>query len=75
MKVTAFLFACLATFMTFYFLLSGVGCLFIGKDEGYMDVISNMSWFMIYTLFFGWWITILCNLELYSKMEIGKILN
>lgn len=75
MKVTVFLLACLATFMTFYFLLSGVGCLFIGKDKGYTDVISNVSWFMIYTLFFGWWITALCNIELYVRMELNKIFN
>jgi len=76
MKVTIFIVACIATFMTFYLLLSGIGCLFLqGKDEGYTDIISNLSWFMIYSMFFGWWITMLCNIELYNKLKISEILN
>lgn len=76
MRVTLYLLACLATFMTFYFILSGIGCLFLTEsNQKYVDVVSNLNWFMLYTLFFGWWITLICNIELYTRLKINEILN
>lgn len=50
------------TFMGMFFLMSTIGLLWA---ESYYSIISDHSWFMIYTMFFGWWIAMFPTREYY----------
>ena len=41
-------------FMGYYFILSSIVLLF---GYRYIETISNLDWFVIYSLFIGWWLT------------------
>lgn len=41
-------------FMGYYFILSSIVLLF-GYE--YIETISNLNWFIIYSLLIGWWLT------------------
>lgn len=51
------------TFMGFFFLMSLLGVLF--SDSSYHDIISDRTWFMYYSLFFGWWLALFPTREYY----------
>jgi hypothetical protein len=42
----------IASFITFFLLLSSVGLFF----NPYSVVITSQGWFMVYSLFIGWWL-------------------
>ena len=54
------------TFMGVFFFFSLIGLLW---SESYFNVVSNDHWFMLYTLFFGWWIAIFPTREYYMHNE------
>ena len=41
-------------FMGYYFILSSIVLLF---GYRYIETISNLNWFIIYSLLIGWWLT------------------
>ena len=41
-------------FMGYYFILSSIVLLF---GYGYIETISNLNWFITYSLLIGWWLT------------------
>ncbi len=53
----------IGTFMFFFFLLSIIGTIWVS----YYTVISEGGWWMIYSLFLGWWIAIFPAMEYYHK--------
>ena len=55
----------LGTFMSMFFLFSLIGTLWFN----YSDVISNNGWFMVYSMFFGWWMSIFPTREYYVKNQ------
>jgi hypothetical protein len=67
MKNTVSMMVYTITFMAMYFVLSLFGCLFVKGD--YNDVLSDTQWFIMYTLFLGWWIALIPAVDCYSSME------
>ena len=58
MKVTKAMLVYLTSFIVGYLLLSAVGCLFFKSDlthYTYSECLGTTNWFVIYTLFLGWW--------------------
>ena len=53
----------IGSFLGLFFLLSLVGIIW----TSYHDVIATESWWMIYSLFIGWWISIFPTREYYLK--------
>lgn len=53
----------ISTFMLFFFVLSGIGILW----RSYYDVITDITWFIVYTMFFGWWLALFPTREYYLK--------
>lgn len=41
-------------FMGYYFILSSIVLLF---GYRYIETISNLNWFIVYSLLIGWWLT------------------
>lgn len=54
LKRFVFIVAILIVFILYYCILSLIGLLF---GLNYIDVIGNVMWFVLYTLFIGWWLT------------------
>lgn len=52
-------------FMGFFFMLSCVGLLWF---DTYHEIISNEGWFMMYTIFIGWWVALVPVHELYEQV-------
>ena len=55
-----------ATFMGVFFSLSLIGLLW---HDSYYAIVSNGGWFMAYTIFFGWWLSIFPTREYYKQHE------
>lgn len=60
----------IASFMLFYLMLSLLAMVFMP----YQEAISDREWFVIYTLFIGWWVAAFpaleyrrCNEEYFNK--------
>jgi hypothetical protein len=66
MKTLALFLIYTATWMGVFFLLSLIGLLW---NDSYYAVISDHTWFMMYSLFFGWWISIFPAREYYKHNE------
>ena len=67
MKNTVSMMVYTITFMAMYFVLSLFGCLFVEGD--YNDVLSDTQWFIMYTLFLGWWVALIPARDCYISME------
>lgn len=52
MKIFILIVLFIVLFMFFFFLLSAVGILWLP----YMQIISDPSWFVSYTVGIGWWL-------------------
>lgn len=63
MKSIALLGIYLMSFVIIYMMLSLVGLVF--GDTSYMDILHAQPWGMIYSLFFGWWMSIFPAREYY----------
>jgi hypothetical protein len=57
MKKTISLLVYLITFFGMYFILSLFGCMF--NDWNYKGVLESVNWFVLYSIFIGWWIAII----------------
>jgi hypothetical protein len=66
MKTITLILIYIGTFMFFFFLLSLVGLLWINT---YWECISSVEWFVIYTIFIGWWISIPVTQEYWKANE------
>jgi hypothetical protein len=69
MKTTKAIVIWFVTYMVAYLVLSLVGCLFF--DEGgchlsYCDVTGNVSWFLFYGIFLGWWLSSIVAMDYYD---------
>ena len=56
----------IGTFISLFFLLSLIGLLW---EDSYLEVTGNTLWFMLYSLFIGWWTAGMAAREYYSKHE------
>jgi len=63
MKSIALLGIYLMSFVIIYMMLSLVGLVF--GSTSYMDILHGQTWSMIYSLFFGWWMSIFPAREYY----------
>ena len=63
MKSIALLGIYLMSFVIIYMMMSLVGLVF--SDASYVDVLRSQPWGAIYTLFFGWWMSIFPAREYY----------
>lgn len=55
-----------ATFMGVFFLMSLIGLLW---NDSYYSIVSDHTWFMAYSLFFGWWLSFFPTREYYKHHE------
>lgn len=62
MKTIVLMLIYLGTFMGMFFLLSCIGMLW----QSYVSVISDRSWFVAYSMFLGWWISLFPAGEYYN---------
>jgi hypothetical protein len=53
-------------FMGMFFMFSLIGLLW---NDNYYSIISDHTWFMLYTLFFGWWLAMFPTREYYVQNE------
>lgn len=62
MKTLTMMLIYLGTFMLMFLILSCIGMLW----EPYREVISNPNWFIVYTIFLGWWLAMFPTMEYYN---------
>lgn len=55
----------LLSFILFFFIISSIGLLWSSP----MDVYTSKDWFMIYSMFLGWWLAIFPAREYYISNE------
>lgn len=69
MKTLALIGIYVISFVTLFYILSFIGIIF----QDYRSIITNDSWRVVYSVFFGWWLAILPARELYiqSKWDLG----
>lgn len=65
MKVLILMLIYLGTFTFFFFALSTFGIFW----SSYSETLSNKNWFVVYTMFLGWWIACLPAREYYVNNE------
>jgi hypothetical protein len=58
------------SFMGFFFLFSIIGLLWI---DSYPAIIGNACWFVLYTIFLGWWLAAFPAKEFYKPHEFYYI--
>lgn len=69
MKTTKAIVIWFVTFMVTYLVLSAVGCLFLSSDGNalhYRECAGNPSWFVMYSLFLGWWLSSIVAMDYYD---------
>lgn len=69
MKTTKAIVVWFFTFMVVYFVLSALGCLFFsadGKALHYSQCAGSASWFVMYSLFIGWWLSSIVAMDYYD---------
>ena len=77
MKKTVFMLTYLVTFLTVYMLVSSVGMLFFkgdGTHYTFAECAGDKSWFIIYSLFLGWWGAAIPAMEAYELMERKELM-
>ena len=67
MKSIIFLGVYLLSFVIIYMMMSLVPLVF--SDTSYVDILRNNNWTMMYSLFFGWWMSIFPAREYYLVNE------
>lgn len=55
----------LLSFILFFFIISSIGLLWSSP----IDVYTSKNWFMIYSMFLGWWLAIFPAREYYISNE------
>jgi len=66
MKSLIIIFIYTFTFMGVFFLMSLIGLLW---NDSYYTVVSDHTWFMLYSMFFGWWIAMFPAREYYMHHQ------
>ena len=66
MKSLIIIFIYTATFMGVFFLMSFIGLLW---NDSYHAILSDHTWFMMYSMFFGWWISFFPTREYYMHNQ------
>lgn len=54
----------ITAFMLYYFIFSAIGALFVGS---YHAVVTNSDWFIMFSLFFGWWLAAGTMMEILDR--------
>ncbi len=67
MKSIALLGIYLMSFVIIYMMMSLVGLVF--SDTSYVDILRSGNWSMMYSLLFGWWMSIFPAREYYMYHE------
>ena len=65
----------LITFFTMYFVLSAFGSIFYSPGEelnSYTRCVQDPQWFVVYSLFLGWWLALIPAMEYYEQLERGE---
>ena len=65
----------LLSFVSIYMMLSLVGLVF--SDTSYVDILRNNNWTIMYSLFFGWWMSIFPAREYYllNQSYLDRVFN
>jgi hypothetical protein len=65
----------LLSFVSIYMMLSLVGLVF--SNASYVDILRSSPWSMIYSLFFGWWLSIFPAREYYllNQSYLDRVFN
>jgi hypothetical protein len=65
----------LLSFVSIYMMLSLVGLVF--SNASYMDILRSSPWTIIYSLFFGWWLSIFPAREYYllNQSYLDRVFN
>jgi len=58
----------LMSFVSIYMMMSLVGLVF--SDTSYVDILRNGNWGGIYSLLFGWWMSVFPAREYYMAHEM-----
>lgn len=69
MKTTKAIVIWFVTYMVAYLVLSLVGCLFFKADLShfsYLECAGNVSWFLFYGIFLGWWLSSIVAMDYYD---------
>jgi hypothetical protein len=72
MKTTKSMLVYFITFISMYFILSIFVCLFYSQtidQSRYVNCITDRSWLILYTLFLGWWISMIPTYEYHEYLE------
>ena len=72
MKNTITMVVYIITFFAMYFIISMFG-IALGCD--YKSVIENEGWFVVYSVFLGWWMAFLTAQDAYNIIEKKNELN
>ena len=68
MKSIALLGIYLMSFIIIYMMMSLVGLVF--SDASYLDILRSGNWGGIYSMLFGWWMSIFPAREYYMQNEV-----
>ena len=66
MKSLIALFIYVGTFMAVFFALSLVGLLWA---DDYYSIVATQQWFILYSIFIGWWVSLLPTREYYMHHQ------
>jgi hypothetical protein len=66
MKNTIIMVVYIITFFAMYFVISMFG---IALGFNYKSVIEDEAWFIVYSIFLGWWIAFLTAQDVYELIE------
>lgn len=69
MRTTKSIVVYIVSFMLLYLGLSAIGCIFPKSNlelHTYSECIGSREWFIIYTLFIGWWVSAIIAREYYD---------
>ena len=65
----------LLSFIIIFMMLSLIGIVF--SDSNYVDILHSNGWSVIYSLFFGWWLSIFPAREYYllNQSYLDRVFN
>ena len=66
MKSLTLIFIYAFTFLGIFFSLSAIGLLW---NDSYRAILADHTWFMMYTLFLGWWLALFPTREYYMHNQ------
>lgn len=69
MKTTKAIAVWFIAYMAIYLVLSAIGCLFFkgdGQHFTYSEIAGDRAWFIVYSLFIGWWAASVISMDYYE---------